>query len=69
MSSGSSGRKHQASQHDPKAITDMEPTAEWAALHRPQPNDKLTTKDASQAAEKTKKSEKAKSTGEKKASL
>jgi hypothetical protein len=69
MSSGSSGRKHQPSQHDPKAATDMEPAAGWAALHRPQRNDKLTTKDASHAAEETKKSGKEKSTGEKKASL
>jgi hypothetical protein len=68
MSSGSSGREHQASLHDSKALTDMEPTVEWAARHRQQHNDELATKDASRATEETKKSGKTKSTGKKEVS-
>jgi hypothetical protein len=46
MSSGSSGRDPQASLHDPKATTDMEPSQEWAARHRPNAQDKNKLKDS-----------------------
>jgi hypothetical protein len=44
--SGSSGRNLQASLHNPEAQTDLEPTAEWKALHRPDPKNTNVTKDA-----------------------
>ena len=69
MSSGSSGRKHQASLHDPKAVTDTEPTAEWATRNRPQLNDKAAVKDALHATETVKKPEQSESNSKKKVSL
>jgi hypothetical protein len=68
MSSGSSGRKDQASLHNSKDLTDMEPTVDWAARQGQQPKDKLTTKDASLPTEDTKKSGNPKSGGKKKVS-
>jgi hypothetical protein len=68
MSSGSSGRKDQASLHNPKALTDMEPTADWAARYGQQPKDKKAMEEASRATEQTKKSGKTESTGKKKVS-
>jgi hypothetical protein len=68
MSSGSSGRKHQPSLHDPKAVTDLEPTAEWAARNKPQPN-KAAVKDALHATETAKESKQPESNSKKKVSL
>jgi hypothetical protein len=69
MSSGSSGRKHQPSLHDPKAVTDLEPTAEWAARNRSQPNNKAAVKDALHATETVKESKQSESSSKKKVSL
>lgn len=68
MSSGASARKHQASGHDPKAVTDMDATVDWATRYRPQPDDKRKIQDALEATEKTPNSGKTKPTGHKKVS-
>jgi hypothetical protein len=69
MSSGSSGRKHQPSLHDPKAVADLEPTAEWAARNKSQANDKAAVKDALHATETAKESKQPESNSKKKVSF
>lgn len=52
MSSGSLGRGQQTSSFNPNAETDMEPTEDWAALHRPKADDKKKARDALNASTK-----------------